>query len=140
MFYQLLCCSFSFITFLFNVFWFMCNLASAGIPWFTVLLVVICVASKFVKLKSPDEKQLLRLLAVSSQGLYPEDLSFWPIAHRGAGYDAPENSKAALKKVSGNSKMKKKKIFNHDVIFEGGRQGSMHVCVFVCLTKRVGIE
>ncbi|TMW51851.1 hypothetical protein DOY81_003096 [Sarcophaga bullata] len=98
MFYQLLCCSFSFLTFLFNVFWFMCNLASAGIPWFTVLLVVICVASKFVKLKSPDEKQLLRLLAAGSQGLYPEDLSFWPIAHRGAGYDAPENSKAALKK------------------------------------------
>lgn len=84
----------------------MCNLASAGIPWFTVLLVIICVASKFVKLKSPDEKQLLRLLAVGSQGLYPEDLSFWPIAHRGAGYDAPENSKAALKKVSADMKKK----------------------------------
>ncbi|XP_073839125.1 glycerophosphodiester phosphodiesterase 1 [Musca autumnalis] len=98
MFYQLLCCSFSFLTFLFNVFWFMCNLASAGIPWVTVLLVVICVLSKFVKLRSPDEKRLQRLLASGSQGLYPEDLSFWPIAHRGAGYDAPENSKAALKK------------------------------------------
>ncbi|XP_061386238.1 glycerophosphodiester phosphodiesterase 1 [Musca vetustissima] len=98
MFYQLLCCSFSFLTFLFNVFWFMCNLASAGIPWITVLLVVICVLSKFVKLRSPDEKRLQRLLASGSQGLYPEDLSFWPIAHRGAGYDAPENSKAALKK------------------------------------------
>ncbi|XP_058984536.1 glycerophosphodiester phosphodiesterase 1 [Musca domestica] len=98
MFYQLLCCSFSFLTFLFNVFWVMCNLASAGIPWITVLLVVICVLSKFVKLRSPDEKRLQRLLASGSQGLYPEDLSFWPIAHRGAGYDAPENSKAALKK------------------------------------------
>lgn len=102
MFYQLLCCSFSLLTFLFNVFWFVCNLASAGIPWFTVLLVVICIASKFVKLKSPDEKRLQRLLAAGSQGLYPEDLSFWPIAHRGAGYDAPENSKAALKKVCMN--------------------------------------
>lgn len=100
MFYQLLCCSFSFLTFLFNVFWFMCNFASAGIPWFTVMLLVICIASKFVKLRSPDDKRLQRLLAAGSQGLYPEDLSFWPIAHRGAGYDAPENSKAALKKVS----------------------------------------
>lgn len=64
------------------------------------MLLVICIASKFVKLRSPDDKRLQRLLAAGSQGLYPEDLSFWPIAHRGAGYDAPENSKAALKKVS----------------------------------------
>uniref|UniRef100_A0A1A9X1X1 GP-PDE domain-containing protein n=1 Tax=Glossina brevipalpis TaxID=37001 RepID=A0A1A9X1X1_9MUSC len=100
MFYQLLCCSFSLLTFIFNVFWLICNLASAGIPWFVVCLLIVCVASKFVKLKSPDDKQLLRLLTVAGQGLYPEDLSFWPIAHRGAGYDAPENSKAALRKAT----------------------------------------
>ncbi|XP_013106296.1 glycerophosphodiester phosphodiesterase 1 [Stomoxys calcitrans] len=103
MFYQLLCCSFSFLAFLFNVFWFMCNVASGLLPWFTITLVVICIASKFVKLRSPDEKRLQRLLASGSQGLYPEDLSFWPIAHRGAGYDAPENSKAALKKCVARS-------------------------------------
>ncbi|KAL9888308.1 glycerophosphodiester phosphodiesterase 1 isoform 1-T4 [Glossina fuscipes fuscipes] len=98
MFYQLLCSSFSLLTFIFNVFWLTCNLASAGIPWVLVCLLIVCVASKFVKLKSPDDKQFLRLLTIAGQGLYPEDLSFWPIAHRGAGYDAPENSKAALKK------------------------------------------
>lgn len=103
MFYQLLCSSFSLLTFIFNVFWLTCNLASAGIPWVLVCLLIVCVASKFVKLKSPDDKQFLRLLTIAGQGLYPEDLSFWPIAHRGAGYDAPENSKAALRKASKRS-------------------------------------
>uniref|UniRef100_A0A1A9Z8G7 GP-PDE domain-containing protein n=1 Tax=Glossina pallidipes TaxID=7398 RepID=A0A1A9Z8G7_GLOPL len=83
MFYQLLCSSFSLLTFIFNVFWLTCNLASAGIPWVLVCLLIVCVASKFVKLKSPDDKQFLRLLTIAGQGLYPEDLSFWPIAHRG---------------------------------------------------------
>lgn len=101
MLYQLLCCSLNMLTFFFNVFWFLCNLASASIPWFTLILLVVCVASKFFKLRSPDDKRLLRLLTTNTSGvgLYPEDLSFWPIANRGAGYDAPENSQAALKKV-----------------------------------------
>ncbi|XP_017016743.1 glycerophosphodiester phosphodiesterase 1 [Drosophila kikkawai] len=91
MIYQLLCCSVSLIFFCFNVFWLFCNLA---IPWCTLTLVVVCVASKFVKLqRSPNEKRLLSLLST------PEDRpSYWPIANRAAGYDAPENSKAAIKK------------------------------------------
>ncbi|KAH8251775.1 hypothetical protein KR038_008408 [Drosophila bunnanda] len=91
MIYQLLCCSVSLIFFCFNVFWVFCNLA---IPWCIITLVVVCVASKFVKLqRSPNEKRLLSLLST------PDDRpSYWPIANRAAGYDAPENSKAAIKK------------------------------------------
>lgn len=95
MLYQLLWCSARLLSLLFNVFWFACNLASACIPWMTLVLMVACVASKFAKLRSPDEKRLLRLLG----GCAPEELTYWPIANRGAGYDAPENSRAAIKKV-----------------------------------------
>jgi len=92
MIYQLLCCSVSLIFFCFNVFWLFCNLA---IPWCTLTLLVVCIASKFVKLqRSPNEKRLLSLL--SSPEEWP---SYWPIANRAAGFDAPENSKAAIKKV-----------------------------------------
>ncbi|XP_011209190.2 glycerophosphodiester phosphodiesterase 1 [Bactrocera dorsalis] len=94
MLYQLLWCSARLLSMLFNVFWFTCNLASACIPWMTLVLMVACVASKFAKLRSPDEKRLLRLLG----GCAPEELTYWPIANRGAGYDAPENSRAAIKK------------------------------------------
>ncbi|KAH8353852.1 hypothetical protein KR084_008939 [Drosophila pseudotakahashii] len=87
MIYQLLCASVSLILFCFNVFWLFCNLA---IPWCTLTLIVVCIASKFVKLqRSPNEKRLLSLLST------PEE---WPIANRAAGFDAPENSKAAIKK------------------------------------------
>ncbi|SPP83617.1 glycerophosphodiester phosphodiesterase 1 [Drosophila guanche] len=91
MIYQVLCCSVSLIFFCFNVFWLFCNLA---IPWCTLTLLVVCVVSKFVKLqRSPNEKRLLSLLSA------PDDWpSYWPIANRAAGYDAPENSKAAIKK------------------------------------------
>ncbi|XP_017111171.1 glycerophosphodiester phosphodiesterase 1 [Drosophila elegans] len=91
MIYQLLCCSVSLILFCFNVFWLFCNLA---IPWCTLTLLIVCIASKFVKLqRSPNEKRLLSLLST------PEDRpSYWAIANRAAGFDAPENSKAAIKK------------------------------------------
>ncbi|XP_067640910.1 glycerophosphodiester phosphodiesterase 1 [Eurosta solidaginis] len=81
---------------LFNIFWFTCNFASACIPWLTLVLLVACVASKYAKLRSPDEKRLLSLLG----GCAPEELTYWPIANRGGGYDAPENSRAALKKCA----------------------------------------
>ncbi|XP_017076499.2 glycerophosphodiester phosphodiesterase 1 [Drosophila eugracilis] len=91
MIYQLLCCSVSLILFCFNVFWLLCNLA---IPWCTLTLLVVCIASKFVKLqRSPNEKRLLNLLSGPEE--WP---TYWPIANRAAGFDAPENSKAAIKK------------------------------------------
>ncbi|KAH8294768.1 hypothetical protein KR018_002687 [Drosophila ironensis] len=91
MIYQLLCSSLSLLFFCLNVLWLLCNLA---IPWFTLTLLLVCVASKFVKLqRSPNEKRLLSLLSS------PEDWpSYWPIANRAAGYDAPENTRAAIKK------------------------------------------
>ncbi|XP_016973412.2 glycerophosphodiester phosphodiesterase 1 [Drosophila rhopaloa] len=91
MIYQLLCCSVSLILFCFNVFWLFCNLA---IPWCTLTLLVVCIASKFVKLqRSPNEKRLLSLLSTEED--WP---SYWAIANRAAGFDAPENSKAGIKK------------------------------------------
>lgn len=98
MLYNLLWYSASLVTFLFNLFWLICTLASAGIPWFTLILVTVCIASKFIKLKSPNEKMLISLLGGDSV----DDLSYWPIANRGGAYDAPENSMAALKKCSTN--------------------------------------
>ncbi|KAH8276820.1 hypothetical protein KR026_001382 [Drosophila bipectinata] len=91
MIYQLLCCTVSLLFFCFNLLWLLCNLA---IPWCTLTLLLVCIASKFVKLqRSPNEKRLLSLLSS------PEDRpNYWPIANRAAGYDAPENSKAAIKK------------------------------------------
>ncbi|XP_017476550.1 PREDICTED: glycerophosphodiester phosphodiesterase 1 [Rhagoletis zephyria] len=96
MLYQLLWCLARLLSVLFNVFWFACNLASACIPWLTLVLLVACVASKFAKLRSPNEKRLFSLLG----GCAPEELTYWPIANRGAGYDAPENSRAAIKKCA----------------------------------------
>lgn len=95
MLYNLLWYSANLVTFLFNLFWLICTLASAGIPWFTLILLTVCIASKFIKLKSPNEKILISLLGGDSV----DDLSYWPIANRGGAYDAPENSMAALKKV-----------------------------------------
>ncbi|KAI9576241.1 hypothetical protein GQX74_014301 [Glossina fuscipes] len=122
------------LTFIFNVFWLTCNLASAGIPWVLVCLLIVCVASKFVKLKSPDDKQFLRLLTIAGQGLYPEDLSFWPIAHRGAGYDAPENSKAALKKASKRSECITRGYRN--VLLDGG----LTSCGEIVIVNRLTLE
>lgn len=96
MFYNILWYTLSLISFLFNIFWLCCTLASAGIPWFTLLLVIICIASKFFKLPTPNEKQLIGLLG----GNVVDDVSYWPIANRGGAYDAPENSIAAIKKCT----------------------------------------
>ncbi|XP_037952637.1 glycerophosphodiester phosphodiesterase 1 [Teleopsis dalmanni] len=97
MLYHLLWCSISLFSFVFNVFWFVCNVASAGIPWFTLMLLIVCVASKFVKLRSPSAKRLLNFFETGDVATV-DNLAYWPIANRAASYDAPGNSKAAIKK------------------------------------------
>lgn len=85
------------IKFIFHIFWFISTLASAVIPWFTLFLVIICILSKFIKLKNPNEKCLINLLGGT------DDISFgqfWAIVNQGGAYDAPENTNAALKRCS----------------------------------------
>ncbi|XP_055375374.1 glycerophosphodiester phosphodiesterase 1 isoform X2 [Condylostylus longicornis] len=80
-----------------NTFWLICTIASAVIPWLTVLILIVCIASKFFKLKNPNEKFLISLLGGDA-----DDNSFfyWPVANQGGSYDAPENSLVALKRCS----------------------------------------
>lgn len=98
MFYVLLCYVSSLLL---NVLWLCCTIAyicCTGIPWATFLLIVVCIGSKFVKLKTPSNKYLLTLFG--DENAYESSTTlFWPVANRGAFYDAPENSAAALKKV-----------------------------------------
>lgn len=93
MLYTLVLYLFTLLSFLFNIFWLLCKIASSGIPWFTLVFIFICIASKFVKLRKPNEKLLLNLIGDSTES----NLS---IANRGGTYDCPENSLAALKEVS----------------------------------------
>ena len=98
MIYQLFWFLVSIFTFLFNIFWIVANFASIGIPWITLLLVIICVISKFVKLKSPSKEQVQKLLEKTKKNDGSDPL-YWPIANKGAVFDAPENSLAAINQV-----------------------------------------
>lgn len=94
MFYTLLLYLLTLLSFLFNIFWLLCKIASYGIPWFTLVFIFIFIASKFVRLRHPNAKHLISLICdyVDSKNL--------SIANRGGTYDCPENSFAALKEVS----------------------------------------
>lgn len=99
MFYLLLCYVTSLFSLACHLVWLFCTMASTGIPWATFLLIIVCIGSKFVKLKSPCNKYLHKLFGDDNSCELSKTL-FWPIAHRGASFDAPENSAAALKKVN----------------------------------------
>lgn len=98
MFYLLLCYVSSLFSLVCHLLWLFCTMASTGIPWATFLLIIVCIGSKFVKLKSPSNKYLLTLFGDDNSYELSKTL-FWPIANRAAFFDAPENSAAALKKV-----------------------------------------
>lgn len=101
MFYLLLCYVTSLFSLICHLLWLFCTMASTGIPWATFLLIIVCVGSKFVKLKSPSHNYLIKLFGDDNLcELSSKKSIFWPIAHRGASFDAPENSAAALKKVN----------------------------------------
>ncbi|KAJ6635476.1 Glycerophosphodiester phosphodiesterase 1 [Pseudolycoriella hygida] len=65
-------------------------------PWLIILLIVVCIVSKFVKLKrSKYLKSFIDKFENVSDN--ESDYLYWPIANRGSSFDVPENSHFALK-------------------------------------------
>lgn len=103
MLYTLLCYASSLFSFLFNTLWLCFTLTNAGIPWISLLVLIICIASKFAKLTPPKKTNVCQLLGEYSSAVSDDSIVhnyYWPIANRGSSFDAPENSAAALKKVN----------------------------------------
>lgn len=98
MIYQLFWFLTTCLTFLFNALWLCCNFASVGIPWLMLLFFLVCIASKFVKLRCPASDIVQSMLHRSEKGVGSEVL-YWPIVSRGGAFDAPENSLAAINHV-----------------------------------------
>lgn len=76
-------------------------------PWTLGTMVVCALAAKWVQLKRPAKGSIL----LDELKMSPDEVDggafggrsgqlFWPIASRGADFDAPENSAMALKMVS----------------------------------------
>lgn len=83
----------SLVTFLCNTLWFLSQFAIFLIHYFFVLLILLCVVSKFIKLKAVPFESIEKIFSPSS----------FPIAHLGSIFDAPENSKASFEYVSTSS-------------------------------------
>ncbi len=67
-------------------------------PWLIILLILVCVVSKFVKLKRSVH---LKSFIDKFENVPENDTDhlYWPIANRGSSFDVPENSHLALKLV-----------------------------------------
>lgn len=94
--YAALCYISSVFCFCFNIVWLCCTL----IPWLVLFISVIYLLSKLMKLKAPHEKSQFVLFEDDSYAESSGKL-YWPVANKGAAFDAPENSAAALKNVIG---------------------------------------
>lgn len=87
---------------IYNVLWFAFIVLSATVPWTLGTMLVCALAAKWVQLKRPSKGSvLLEELRWSTDGPIDERKGhlFWPVASRGADFDAPENSAMALKMV-----------------------------------------
>lgn len=82
MIYQLILYSFSLFSFLVNFFFLCCNFL---IPWIAIALLLLLIATKFIKLRDPDKDIIDELLACTSHkeenGEVPSSLEF-PIANK----------------------------------------------------------
>lgn len=83
-------------TFLVNALWLCCNFASVGIPWMMLVFVLLCIVSKFVKLRSPDDELIMSMLSKNTKTAQGSEPLYWPIMNRGGAFDAPDNSLAAI--------------------------------------------
>lgn len=98
MIYSLFCYTSSVISFLCNLLWNVLLIIGGGMPWLIILLILVCVVSKFVKLKrSTHLKSFIDKFENVNES--DTDSLYWPIANRGSSFDVPENSHFALKLV-----------------------------------------
>lgn len=79
---------FKLVSLLCSLVWFLSNFAIFLIHYFFVLLIVSFLISKFYKLKSAPLSKIF------------EGANAWCVAHYGANFDVPENSKASIEYVS----------------------------------------
>lgn len=103
MIYSFFCYTSSIISFLCNLLWNVLLIIGGGMPWLIILLILVCVVSKFVKLKRSEH---LKSFIDKFENVRASDTDlYWPIANRGSSFDVPENSHFALKSVifNGNS-------------------------------------
>lgn len=80
----------SLVSFLCNTLWFLSQFAIFLIHYFFVLLILLCIVSKFIKLRAVPLESLQKIFSPSS----------FPISFLGSIFDAPENSKASFEYVS----------------------------------------
>lgn len=78
------------VTFLCNSLWFLSHFAIFLIHYFFVLLILLCVVSKFIKLKSVPVESIQKIFSPNS----------FPISYLGSIFDVPENTKASFEYVS----------------------------------------
>lgn len=76
---------------------FFCTATSHLLPYIIVLFIILCVLSKFFKLKRPDETKIITLL--NKENNNSAVISYFPIANKGCYFDYPENSMGAIKEV-----------------------------------------
>lgn len=81
---------FSVVTLFCNTLWFLSHFAIFLIHYFFVLMIVLCVVSKFMKLKSVDFETVQKMFSPES----------FPVSYLGSLFDVPENTKASFEYVS----------------------------------------
>lgn len=81
---------FSIVSLLCNALWFLSHFAIFLIHYFFVLLILLCVVSKFMKLKSVDLEAIQKIFSPDS----------FPVSYLGSIFDVPENTKASFEYVS----------------------------------------
>lgn len=100
MIYSFFCYTSSLISFSCNLLWNVLLVIGGGLPWLIILLILVCVVSKFVQLKRSTH---LKSFIDKFENVSTNDTElYWPIANRGSSFDVPENSHFALKSVISN--------------------------------------
>lgn len=97
--YRLLCFVLNCLSTLLEIIWFLCNFSSLLIPWLFAFILLLCLGSRFVRLREPPEQLVTKHLHKDEN----ESQKF-PVAFEGAGLDFPGNSLQAIKMASSRPK------------------------------------